>query len=290
MSNTFQTAEQMASVAAAIAAKDLGLAQHVYRDVAADFRPGGGTTVNVPVPGVTTTSTRPVGSTADYALGQITETTIPVTLTTEAYSVVPVTLDESTLDVSNYSRQVLRPQALTVANHVNSAVASALAGATPDATITYDPANPRSAFIRARAILRGRGVPAETPIKAVVGSNVFADVLLAEALDDQGRVGGIPVHENTRVDADALYVFVTTAFVAAIRAPQAPDDAVFSASVTVDDMALTLIKAFNPANGLTNSIVTAFIGVAPMPLPVADYDTGTVDLVDGGGIVSITTV
>lgn len=287
--STFTTGEQIARVAARIAAEDLGLASLVYRDVAADFGAGGGKTVTIPVPGVTTTSTRPVGSTEDYTLGVIEETSIDVTLDTEAYSVVPISLDQSTLEIAEFSRQVLRPQALTVANHIENAVVAAI-GATPaDAAITYDPAKPREAFVRARAVLRGRGVSAERPLVAVVGADVFADLLLAEALDEAGRVAGVLVVENTKVPADALYVFVREAFVAAIRAPQPPEGATYTASVTEEGMALTHMRALNGANGVTNSIVTTFVGVAPLPLPVADYDNGVVDLIAGGGIVAVDT-
>lgn len=287
--STFITGEQIARVAAQIAAADLGLASLIYRDIAADYRAGGGNTVSIPVPGATTTSTRPVGSTANYDLGSITEQKIDATLTTEAYSVVPISLAESTLEIESFARQVLRPQALTVANHVERAVASAMAATSPEATIAYDAVKPHEAFIRARAVLRGRGVPADRPLVAVVGADVFADLLLAEKIDDQGRVAGIAVRENTMVDPGALYVFVREAFVAALRAPEPPDGATLAASVVEDGMALTSMRVLNGANGVTNSIVTTFVGVAPLPLPVADYETGAVDLVPGGGIVSVNT-
>ncbi len=287
--STFTTGEQIARVAAKIASLDLGLASLVYRDVAADFRAGGGTTVQIPVPGTTTTSTRPVGSTENYDLGSITEQSIPVALTTEAYSVVPVSLAESTLEIESFSAQVLRPQALTVANHIARAVASAMAETPADASITYDAAKPHAAFIAARAALRGRGVPADRPLIAVVGPQVYADLLLAESLDDQGRVAGIDVYENTMVAPGALYVFVREAFVAALRAPEPPEGATLAASVIEDNMTLTHMRVLNGANGTTNSIVTVFVGVAALPLPVADYATGEVDLIDGGGIVSVAT-
>jgi len=289
MSNAFMTGEYLATVAVTLAAEDLGLAQHVYRDVAAGFAPGRGKTVSISVPGVTTTSTRPVGSTDNYVLGEIAESKIDVTLTTEAYSVVPITLAEASLDVGNYAKQVLDPQARTVAQRIESSVAGAFAATPVDATVTYDPAKPHGAFIRARAALRSRGVSADTPLKAVVGAQVYADLLLAEKIDDAGRVAGIPVYENSAVPADALYVFIKNAFVAAIRAPQPPEGATYAASVAENGMALTHMRAFNAANGVTNSIVTTFVGVAPLPLPVADYEAGTVTLVEGGGIVSVDT-
>lgn len=289
MSNTFTTGEQIARVAAAIAAEDLGVAALVHRDLDSDFRAGGGKTVHIPVPGATTTSTRPVGSTADYALGSITEATIPVSLETEAYSVVPITLDEATLDIENLSRQVIRPQSLTVAHHIADAVADVMAETVVEETITYDASNPRAAVVRARAVLRGRGVSADRPLLAVAGANVFADLLLAEQIDADSKVAGVEIHEDTKVPADTLLVFVREAYAAAIRAPQPPEGATYAASVVEAGMALTHMRALNGANGVTNSIVTTFVGVEALPLPVANYETGEVELVDGGGAVAINT-
>lgn len=288
MANDFLTGENIARVAARLAATDLGLAALVYRDVASDFRAGNGATVKIPVPGVTTTNTRPVGSTADYVLGSIAENSIDVTLDTEAYSALPLSLDESTLEITDLSRQVLLPQARTVAHHIESAVATAMSETAVDETIAYDPANPRAAFIRARAVLRGRGVSADRPLIAVVGADVFADLLLAEQIED-GHVAGVAVQESTKVDPGALYLFVKEAFVAAIRAPMPPEGAAYAASVTEEGMSLTHLRALNAANGVTNSIITTFVGVAPMPLPVADYGAGTLTLVPGGGAVAVDT-
>ncbi len=289
MSNTFTTGEQIARVAAAIAAEDLGVASLVHTDLGSDFRAGGGKTVHIPVPGATTTSTRPVGSTEDYALGAITEKTIPVTLETEAYSVVPITLDEATLAIEDLSRQVIRPQSLTVANHVADAVAALMAETVADESIAYDADNPKAAVIRARARLRARGVSADRPLLAVAGADVFADLLLAEAIDADGKVAGVEVHEDSKVPADTLVVFVREAYAAAIRAPQPPEGATYAASVVEEGMALTHMRALNGANGVTNSIVTTFVGVEALPLPVVDHSTGDVTLLDGGGAVAINT-
>lgn len=289
MSNTFHDGQFLADVAAGLAETDMGLAALIYRDVATEFVTGRGDTVSIRIPGVTTTSTRPVGSTADYEVGEIVEQLLPVTLTTEAYSVVPISLAESTLDVKSYAKQVLKPQTMTVAHHIETVTAAAFAATPKDAGIAYSATYPRAAVIHARAALRARGVSADASIRAVAGATVYADMLLADALDDQGTIAGIKVTESSAIPVGALYVFVPEAFVAAIRAPEPPEGATVAASATTAGMALTHMRAFNGANGTTNSIVTTFVGVAPMPLPVADYENGVVNLVANGGIVSIDT-
>jgi hypothetical protein len=287
--NDFKTGEQIAAVAAQLASQDLGLTKYVKTDVGLDFHASTGKTVNVRVPGVTTVSERPVGSTENYTLGAIAEQFIPVTLTSEAYSAVPLSLADTTLNLKDYSAQVLRPQALSVANHIDHAVAACLAGSAVEASITYDPSNPRVALTKARAILRKRGVSAEIPITAIVGPDVYADVLDAEILDANGKIAGIEIVENSLVDAGALHVFVKAAFVAALRAPEVPEGLANAASVIEGNMALRALTSFDGRSGVTLSVLSSFVGVAPMPLAIPNFATGEVDLVEGAGIVSVDT-
>lgn len=294
MANAFFTAEQATDTVARIARLDLGLAKLVHTDVASAFKAGGSHTVHVPVPGVTTTNTRPVGSTTDYVLGAIAETTIPVQLTAEAYSTVPLTLADNTLELADYARQVLRPQALTVATHIDETVAAVFNASVADTGITYDAASPRKAVIAARAKLRANGVSADRPLAALVGSQVYADMLLANEIDENGKISGVTVHESTRVPSDALHVFVREAVALALKAPEVPAGAPFGSTVVLDEpdagqMSLRYYRAMNPANGVELSTVSVFVGARAMPLPVADFATGSVGLVDGGGIVTVDT-
>ncbi|MDN4479903.1 P22 phage major capsid protein family protein [Demequina muriae] len=294
MPNEFLNPEKVAALAATLAAADLGLTQHVYRDVASDFGQGvSGKTVQIRVPGVTTTGSRPVGSTENYVQGSLTETSIPVTLENEIYSSVPITLDEADLELKDFGAQVLRPQGQSVAHQIDKAVADAMAATSPEASIVYDSTNPRASLIRARAVLRARGVNANRALTAIVGANVFADLAEANVLEPAANgtyhVAGMAVVENTLVSPYALYVMVKEAFVAAVRAPVPPHGAVTAASVTASGMALTHMIGLNIANGVSSSVLTAFVGVAPLPLAVANYESGSVDLVDGGGVVAVNT-
>lgn len=294
MSNTFLNPDHVTKVAAELARADMHLSKLIHTDVSAEFKPGSGDTVHVAVPGVTTTSTRAVGSAENYVLGSITEQSIPVELAVEAYSAVPLTLADNSLEIADYAKQVLRPQALTVANHCDQAVADAFAASTPDASIIYDAVSPRKAVIAARAKLRAQGVSAERPLTVLMGADVYADALAANEIDDQGRIAGLTAVESTRIPADALHVFVREAFVLAMVAPELPAGAPFGGTVVLDEpdagrISLRYMRTLNGANGVEISTVSTFIGAKAMPLPVANYETGEVDMVAGGGIVTVDT-
>lgn len=287
--NSFTTSKRIADLASAMLATDAPLAGLVYRDLAAEFGGGSGSTVAVRVPGVATTATRPVGSHADYETTKLTERTIDVALEVEAYSVVPLTLAEADLDLVDYGRQVLTPQTKTVGAHIEREVAAKLAAVTPEALITYEAADPRAAVIRARAKIRANGADASRELNVVAGSTVYADMLLADVIED-GKVAGLPVLESTAVPADALYVFAPEAFALVVRAPKPQPAAIAGASAqTENGLPVTVFQAFNGANGVTSSIVTAFVGVKPLPLLVPDYVAGAMNEVDGGAIVSVDT-
>lgn len=285
--NSFATAEQVAATAAVLAGTDLGIADLVHRDVERDYNAGGGDTVLVAVPGATEVHTRGVRSLDPLTGGAVIEQTIPVTLTEEVYSSVPISRGDETLDLTDYARQVLRPQALGIVRHITATVAEAMSATPVDATIVYDATKPRAAFIAARRKLRTNGVDASTPLLAVVGAGIYADLLTADAFDDAGKVAGVTVHESTRLAEGEMLVFIRESFALAVRAPLPPEGAAYAASAKEEGMAVTVVRAFDATVGADRSIVSTFVGARAMPLPVVNEGTGTVDLIDNGGAVRI---
>ncbi|MDN4476622.1 hypothetical protein QQX09_12215 [Demequina sp. SYSU T00192] len=294
MTNSFN-GNDVATISLKIATEDLGLASHFYRDAETDFGAGSGSTVQVGIPGVTTVGTRAVGSSEDFVLGSVAESTTDVTLTTEAYAVVPVTLAENDLNLKNLTKQVIRPSALSVANHIDNAVAAVLSGVTKSATIAYDATSPKASVIRARAALRANGVSADmtvNPIRVLAGSTVYADMLLAEEIDNANgldRIAGLPVYESTMIGADDLFVFIPSSIAVAIRAPRVPMGAALGGTSREGGMALSTWQALDAKSGTTLSTTIALLGVKALDLPVADYENGIVNMVPGGGMIAINT-
>jgi hypothetical protein len=300
MTNEFLTAEQIAQVAAALVGTDLNLAGLVYRDVAADFKAGGGNTVRVPVPGAMKANTKGIFdlSTALIA-SEIHEDGIDVKLETHAYSRVPLSDGDLDLNIADFSKQVLAPQTKSIVRYVEQSVAAAMSATPATTTITYDPSNPAKAFTAMRRQLRNNGVKAEAPLIAAVGSDVYSDLLdgptgsAGTTFDADGKVRGFQIIESTRLAPGEIVGFVKEAFALVVRAPQVPAGASFGQSVTVkneaaDPFAVRYIRDFDSALAVDTSLVSAYVATQAMPLAV-DNEDGTVSLVEHGGVVRLLT-
>lgn len=292
-SNEILTAEKIAQTAAALVGLDLNLAAKTYLDLAAEFGEGSTKTVRVRVPGAPAASTRGVHDvTTPLVSGAIIEQAIDVELTDHAYSNVVLSEGELDLDIVDFARQVLAPQAHAVSKYIEKAVATAM-HQTPAATgITYDPKTPARAFTAARRMLRSNGLGVDAPLVAAVGAEVYADLLDAVettagvTFGPDGKVRGFEVIESTRLDAHEAVFYTPTAFATVVRAPSVPSGAPFGASVKGDQFALRYIRSYDGNVAADRSLVSAFVGVRAMPLPV-DREDGTVDLVEDGGAVRI---
>jgi hypothetical protein len=295
------TPSDVAGVAARLVGTDLNLARLISTDYAADFAGHRGSTVNVRVPGAVAASTKDArDTTTPLVASPIVEQSIPVTLNTLAYSNVPLAPGHYDLDIESFAAQILRPQADALVEYVEAEIADALQ-ATPETTaITYAAATPAKTFTAIRRTLRQNGVPAGTKLTAVVGANVYADLLDADAevgSDQILRVRGFEIHESTRLAADEIVGFVPAAFSLVVRAPEPPAGAPFSASVRTDAVAgpdratsgfaVTHIRAFDTSTGVDRSIVQALVAVAAMPLPVRVDDA--IELVANAGAVRVLT-
>lgn len=292
---TVYTPETAATIAAKLFSADLGVAGLFSRDLEADFGGGSGSTVRVRVPGVVEASTRDARDlTTPLVQSSLVENTIAVDLDVMAYSSIPLGVGHYDLDLTDFSAQVLRPQADAIRKYVTREAVEALQ-ATPESTaITYDAALPARTFTAIRRTLRSNGVSAEEPIFAIVGSDVYADLLDAEpakghGFDENGiTVRGIAVTESTRLDPSEIVAFVKPAFVLVMRAPSVPEGAPYGASVAVEEGAVTALRVFDAGTATDRSIVQALVAVQAMPLTV-DQEDGTVALVPHGGAVRVLT-
>ncbi|PZQ88173.1 MAG: hypothetical protein DI534_11930 [Leifsonia xyli] len=294
MANTLYTAEQAVEILSVIASADLNLAATISRDVEVGFQPGSGLTVHVRIPGSTKASTKdPSDTTTAIGLGSIVEQTVPVTLTKNVASRVPLSEADLSLNLKDFGKQVLRPQAASLVEDVEQAVADVMQD-TPLTTLAYDAANPAKLFTLARAELRSRGVNAQTPLLAAVGAGVYGALLDGpeRTFDANGTVRGFTVLESTRLAADEAIFYVKNAFALALRAPEAPD-APFAASVKAESengsFAARLVRAFSTERGVEESLVNVLRGVRSLPLPVLDPATGATDLVEHGGAIRVDT-
>ncbi|QXO14541.1 major capsid protein [Arthrobacter phage Kaylissa] len=302
MANTFYTAEQVAKVAVAMATQDSYLGALVNRNFENDLLGGGGKgrTVNVRVPSALIARSRGIDDvTTSIVLDSLTETTVPITLGEHIYNAVGLSEGDLTLNLEDFSKQVLSVQVDAVVDAVEQEVADALAGIALDTAVKWDEANPVKTFTAIRQILRKRGVP-QTGLNVVVGTNVYGALLDAKAITDAsesgstaalrdgnvGQIRGFQIVESTRVDDDEIIAFHRDAFTLAVRAPIVPQGASFGQSVSAGGYSLRYLRDYDVTKTMDRSLVSTFAGVAAMPLYKVERDnvakTASVVEVPGG--------
>jgi len=300
MSNTIlERLSDVATTAAKIVGTDLNLAALISRDVEAEFAPGKGATIRVPVPAAIPTRTRGIyDTTTPLVSDDLEEQFISVKLENHLYNLAILSEGDLSLDIKDYAGQVLRPQARAIATKIEALTASAMSAVPATPTITYNAATPAKAFTAARRVLRDNGVPGGAALRAAVGSNVYADLLDAptgQGFDADGKVRGFEIIESTRLDADDIVAFIPSAFSLVVRAPQVPNGAAYGASIKTPveqggstAFAIRVINDYSPNVAADRSLVSTFAAVAAMPLPVDD-ENGHVELVENGGVVRLAT-
>lgn len=289
----------LATIAAKLVGADFNLAALISSDVEADFAPGKGATIRVPVPAAIPTRSKGIfDKTTALVADELEEQYIDVTLADHLYNLAILSEGDLNLSVTDYSRQVLAPQTRAIAAKVEALVAATMT-ATPAASgITYAAATPAKAFTSARRVLRDNGVPGDARLVAAVGSSVYADLLDAptgQGFDANGKVRGFEVIESTRLASDNIVAFIPQAFTLVVRAPKVPQGAAYGASVSTPVLgdgskafAVRVVNDYDSNVAADRSLVGTFAAVAAMPLPV-DNEDGTVDLVEHGGVVRIDT-
>jgi hypothetical protein len=302
MANTFYTPEQVASVAVAMAVQDSFLGALINRNFENDLLGGGGKgrTVNVRVPAALIARSRGIDDvTTNIVLDSLSESTVPVTLGEHIYNAVGLSEGDLSLNIEDFSKQVLRPQVEAVVDAVEEEVAAALRAVSLNTAIAWDEANPVKTFTEIRKVLRQRGVPSNG-LNVVVGTNVYAALLDANAINDadksgstdalrEGNVGklrGFTIAESTRVDDDEIVAFHRDAFTLAVRAPLVPAGAAFGQTVSEGGYSLRYLRDYDVTKTMDRSMVSTFAGVAAMPLykVTRDYtaNTAAVETVAGG--------
>lgn len=302
MANDFYTANQVAEVGLKLAEEDAFLSALVSREIVNPLAGGGkGRTVDVKVPTALIAHERGIDDKTTALLkDELSETTVPVTLGTRAYSNVWLSDGDLSLDLRDFSAQVLAPQIDAVTDFVENEVADALNAITLDTSIAWDPADPVPTFTAIRKLLRKRGVP-QTGLQVVVGVDVYAALLDAKAITDNsesgstaalregnvGRIRGFNIVESTRVADDQIVAFHRSAFTLVVRPPVVSPGASFGTTLTSRGFGLRYIRDYDSQHTADYSLVDTMLGVAAMPLyrVTRNYgaSTASVSSVTGGG-------
>lgn len=281
MANTFINPTKVAAVALAILRDDVALAATVNRDYEADFSAAIGATVNVRTPATLKARRRALDAGSSITLDNVTETTQPVSLTTMSYSAVPVSDEDLTLRIEDFTRQILEPQVVAIAEDIERLVVATMQGLTEWNTAgeapVYDATKPAAQFTAARKKLRDLGVPT-AGLYAAVGTGVYQDLLNSSQISDAqvsgstdalrngevGRVRGFTVIEDNRLDDDEIVFYHRDAFTLVVRAPRVPEGVSFGESMAAEGFAARWIKDYDSNLLQDRSIVSTFLGCKAM--------------------------
>lgn len=294
MANSFLKPSVIAAAALGLLERELVLPRLMWRMGIEDFRGAANDTVTVRVPARTTAReyewrTR----SAPIVLDELSETSIPVTLSKHPYSAVAVTDEELTLDITSFGEQVLRPQVRAVAEKLETYAYAAMNGAdlhwpviAPGAgdspggggtTAEYDndAKDILVALVEARRRLNVMNVPVAGRV-IVVGADIEAILLNGSQLLDAsaagsdgalrdaqiGRLYGMPIFTSNALPTDEAWVFHPTAFVLAVVAPVVPDGVTMGSSQSFEGLAMRWIRDYDPNYLRDRSVVSAFAGYA----------------------------
>lgn len=301
MANSFYTPAQAAGVALRLAEDDSFLSALIAREIVNPLKGGGaGRTVDVKVPTALIARERSIDDkTTSVIFDELSETTVPITAGTRAISAVSLSDGDLSLNLADFSAQVLAPQVDAVVDFVENEVASALSALTVDTSLAWDPAAPEKTFTAIRKVLRKRGVP-QTGLNVVVGTDVYAALLDAKAIVDAsesgstaalrdgsvGRIRGFNIVESTRVGDGEIFAFHRDAFTLVVKPPVVSPGAAFGQTVTSNSFGLRYLRDYDSTKTADYSLVDTMVGVAQMPMYkiARDYtaNTAAVTAVTGG--------
>ncbi|MFC6090870.1 hypothetical protein [Saccharothrix lopnurensis] len=281
MAITVQKATKIARTALGLLEREIIVTNLVWRDAGGEFAGAQGDTITLRVPARLKArkralrTARPSASEGDgiVQMDGLNETKVDVSLDTVVYSAVPVTDEELTLDVTDFSGQVVQPQLRGVVEGVEEELIAEMVGATYATTITLDETTPRKTLNAARKALDNAKVPA-TDRYVLMGSDVEEIFLNDEKLTQVdtsgwsetlreaviGRLSGFTLFKSIALPADVAIVFHKTAFVLSMQAPKVPQGASAGSSQTYEGMSLRWILDYDFRNAQDRSMVDVFIG------------------------------
>jgi hypothetical protein len=184
---------------------------------------------------------------------------VTVTLDHNLYRDVPLTDEQQTLDIMDFSRQVLSPMLGGIARGIEDVlVEDAITAADYEFEVDVDPDSPYSACVQARKHLNDARLPFDNRYLAV-GSSVEAAILEsdqfarvdASGTDSArregviGRIAGFTTLAVPGIAPDEAYAYHQTAYTLSTQAPVVPQGAPAGFTVAQDGFAIRLVQVLD---------------------------------------------
>jgi hypothetical protein len=284
-------AQKFAATAIAILQDQLILPALFDKHAEGEFRGAFGDTVNIKRPSwITAQEPLPVrkdrsgfpaaepnssGSNVGYVNSKVNEFTIPVKLTSDLYSAMPLTDEMLTLDIRSYAEQVLQPQTRSIADKYEAIVAAAMRAnfqpydypegpaATGVVPIGGDDLATATTKVRGttllmRKVLNDRNV-SPSGRHLLVGSAVESlmlqdpQLIRADWAGDSaalrsaviGRIYGFNVVTCSTIGEDEIFAWHPSAMRLVSMAPVAPEGVTWASSVGAHGLGLRLIRDYD---------------------------------------------
>lgn len=253
MANTFLTPDIIAREALMQLRNNAVMANLVHRDFSNEFA-AVGDTITVRKPATFTAQEYNNSITVQDA----TESGVSVTMDKLLDVSFAVTSKQMTLDIKDFSEQLLKPAMQAFADKVDSYLLGLASGITNQVTYTPATDNIRNKVVDARKYLTAAAAPL-TDRNFVYGSDVEADLLktdlflTADKVGDEGtalreaslgRKLGLDFYVDQNVESDNL-VFHKNAFALVTRALELPQGAGKAAIVNFDGFGLRVVYGYD---------------------------------------------
>ena len=315
MANTFIKPEKIAATALGVLEREIVLPALVWRDAGGSFKGAEGDNVTIPVPARSTARVRQrrAARTAHFngagiiTLDDLVETAVDVTLDREVYHGARVTDEELTLDIVDFTEQILMPQVRAVAEGLENALADEMTGADYATTISISGSGNDvvyDAMIDARKALNVNNVPHNDRI-VVMGPGMEARFLKDDHLNHAdlagdntalrdatiGRMAGFgQIVVSNALPEDFGVAFHRTAFVLSTQAPAVPAGVPFGASRTFSGLGMRWLRDYDPGNLQDRSILGTYVGTNIIADGPRDAEVQTVTITGSptGGTYTLT--
>lgn len=278
MANTILKAGQIVRTAQLLLQREIVLPRTVWRQAEADFIGKLDDTVTLRVPTTLTSRKRTMRSNSALSPDEITQTAVPVKLDSHLYSLLNITDEELTLDLRDFTTEVLVPQVRAVVEGLEDLIADELAAANHADEVDFDEGidEPFNVLVDARKALNDLNVPRSERV-FVCGSAVEAALLKDDKInkvnesgtDDAlreaviNRLAGFTIIGSNALGEDEAYAYHRTAVAFASMAPVVPAGAADGGTAASEGLALRYLRDYNPTNStgpVDRSLVDMFAG------------------------------